>query len=192
MGRKFRKGELDAINFDKMPQRCKELFFEFCCTCALENQGASEIFVEVSGFYIPEECQSPIEQILYFAFQIVSFLRDKDNQPSFYLVPQVEIMANNHRYFADFMFEYEPKEMDLEPANEVQLIIECDGHEFHKATKEQIKHDNERDYDLKMAGYDVLHYSGSQIFNDPIKCANEIYDYITIKTGGWKETKGEG
>jgi hypothetical protein len=43
-----------------------------------------------------------------------------------------------------------------------------------------------------MAGYDVLHYSGSQIFNDPIKCANEIYDYITIKTGGWKETKGEG
>jgi very-short-patch-repair endonuclease len=82
--------------------------------------------------------------------------------------------------------------MDLEPANEVQLIIECDGHEFHKATKEQIKHDNERDYDLKMAGYDVLHYSGSQIFNDPIKCANEIYDYITIKTGGWKETKGEG
>jgi hypothetical protein len=95
MGRKLRKGELDAINFDKMPQRCKELFFEFCCTCTLENQGASEIFVEVSGFYIPEECQSPIEQILYFAFEIVSFLRDKDNQPSFYLVPQVEIMANN-------------------------------------------------------------------------------------------------
>ena len=35
-----------------------------------------------------------------------------------------------------------------------------------------------REYDLKMAGYEVLRFSGSQIYNEPFKCAEDTYNYI--------------
>ena len=65
------------------------------------------------------------------------------------------------------------------------MVIECDGHDFHKLTKSRVSHDNQRDYDLKIAGYDVLHFSGSQIYSDPYKCAKEVYEYIKSKVGDW-------
>ena len=65
--------------------------------------------------------------------------------------------------------------------NDYRLVIECDGHEFHKLTKEQVKHDNERDFNLKDCGYDVIHFSGSQIYENPWKCADEVCRYLTQK-----------
>lgn len=53
--------------------------------------------------------------------------------------------------------------------------------EFHQKTKEQVQKDNEREYDLKMAGYEILRFSGTQIFNNPIKCAEDTYNYIIKK-----------
>ncbi|MBC2838877.1 DUF559 domain-containing protein [Robiginitalea sp. SC105] len=44
------------------------------------------------------------------------------------------------------------------------LGIECDGHAFH-STKDQIKRDNARTRDLKSSGWDMLRYSGSEIYN---------------------------
>lgn len=186
----MRKSVYDTLQFEALPQKCKELFFEYCHRCAIENHGNAEIFVEVEGFYIPEECKSPIEKILYFAFSIINFERQGADIPGYLLEPQEEIVANGRRYYADFVFNYygwNNSDYLLVPAHELKLIVECDGHEFHNSTKAQVKHDNERDFNLKMAGYDVLHYSGSQIFNDPLECANDIHNYITRKTGGWRK-----
>lgn len=58
-------------------------------------------------------------------------------------------------------------------------MIECDGHEFHEKTKEQVIYDNEREYKLKSAGYDVLHFSGSEIYNNPYECAEKTLNYIS-------------
>lgn len=41
-----------------------------------------------------------------------------------------------------------------------------------------MQRDNEREFDLKMAGYDVLRFSGTQIYNNPFKCAKDTYYYI--------------
>ena len=61
------------------------------------------------------------------------------------------------------------------------MLVECDGHDFHEKTKEQVEKDNEREYELKMAVYEILRFSGSQIYNNPFKCANDVYDYLILK-----------
>lgn len=185
----FRKGEIDTIDFEALPNRCKELFFEFMEECAFGKTNRRDTpvdYIARNGFYLPEEITSPIEKILYIAFDLISLDWETEMLPGFWLSPQAKIIANGNKYYADFLVEYADDGSGQCPDQELNLIIECDGHEFHKATKEQVKHDNQRDYDLKISGYDVLHYSGSQIFEDPLKCAKEIYDYIVVKITGGK------
>ena len=95
-------------------------------------------------------------------------------------------LSNAKKYFVDFSFEADDYLADLTLGNKIKntnfkLAIECDGYEFHQKTKEQVKQDNEREFDLKMAGYDVLRFSGTQIFNNPIKCAEDTYNFIMKK-----------
>lgn len=56
-----------------------------------------------------------------------------------------------------------------------RLVIECDGHDYHERTKEQAAHDRRRDRDLQREGYMVLRFTGSQIWQAPVACANEVY-----------------
>lgn len=53
------------------------------------------------------------------------------------------------------------------------LVIECDGHDFHEKTKEQAKRDKRRDRELSMAGTMVMRFTGSEINADPYGCARE-------------------
>ena len=66
------------------------------------------------------------------------------------------------------------------PCKEVyhNLVIECDGHDFHEKTKAQASKDKERDRILQKCGYPVFRYSGSVIYKDPTRCANECLDYL--------------
>jgi len=52
--------------------------------------------------------------------------------------------------------------------------IECDGHEFHDKTKEQAQYDKERDRCLQQHGVKVLRFTGSEIFKDPCRCADQV------------------
>lgn len=58
------------------------------------------------------------------------------------------------------------------------IVIECDGHDFHEKTKEQAKRDKQRDRKLTKLGYNILHFSGSEIYNNPKGCILEIDDLI--------------
>lgn len=55
-----------------------------------------------------------------------------------------------------------------------RLIVECDGHEFHERTKEQAARDRSRDRAATLSNYDILRFTGSQIWNDPWGCAGEV------------------
>lgn len=140
----------------------------------------SNVFPE---FWNDESIKSPIEQIFITAFQI--YCNQKEKQ-QIYLFPQKEIIYNGKKYYLDFEFNAD----DLMTKNffnkniknkKFKLAIECDGYNFHKKTKKQVQYDNEREFDLKMAGYDVLRFSGSQIYNNPLKCAKDTYKYIIKK-----------
>jgi very-short-patch-repair endonuclease len=63
-----------------------------------------------------------------------------------------------------------------------RLIVECDGHDYHERTKDQAKRDRSRDRRSLMEGYDCFRLTGSEIWNDPWGCAEQITDWA-IK--GW-------
>lgn len=167
-------------SFLQLPRKCQEMFFEFM-ECGQMEEGNTYFPFLITGFDF-EFCKSPIEKILLMAFNVLT--NSGVLEYNFLLSEQVEIKAGDKRYIADFVFDTEGDNQDFFWfENKLKLIIECDGHEYHKVTKEQVKHDNERDLALKMVGYDVLHFSGSQIYNEPWKCADVLYSYIMAKVG---------
>lgn len=60
----------------------------------------------------------------------------------------------------------------------VDVVIECDGHEYHNITKEQAQRDRERDRYLQQCGWAVLRFTGSEIFRDPQACADQVADFL--------------
>lgn len=62
----------------------------------------------------------------------------------------------------------------------VNVIVECDGFQFH-SSKSSFINDRKRDRILKNKGYDVLRFSGTEIFNDPIHIPFEIFSFLKKK-----------
>jgi len=58
------------------------------------------------------------------------------------------------------------------------IVVECDGHAFHEKTKEQAARDKKRDRVILQAGFPVMRFSGSEIFNDTPGCIEQISDVL--------------
>jgi very-short-patch-repair endonuclease len=57
---------------------------------------------------------------------------------------------------------------------EIKIVVECDGHDFHEKTKKQAARDKRRDRDLQIAGGKVLRFTGSEIWRDHEACAQQV------------------
>lgn len=133
---------------------------------------------------------SPIEILLARAFSVLRMLRypqvlindganlttalvdeqliDSGPRPVFVLIaPQLKIGP----YRVDFAVRYIS---GLDGA--AGLVVECDGHAFHEKTKEQAARDKARDRFLAAAGYRVMRFTGSEIWADPIACAEQVLE----------------
>jgi very-short-patch-repair endonuclease len=150
--------------FEKLPFRAKEIILENINF--IDKEKLNEIILDI------KKCKSPIEIILIIALDIIN--------SDYYFSPQEKIICGDKNYIADFCL-YNDGYVNTFLKSEFKLVIECDGYEFHQKTKEQVQKDNERELALKMAGYDVLRFSGTQIFNNPLKCAEDTYNYIIKK-----------
>lgn len=162
--------------FLELPRRSQEVIMEY-----LSHWQGNLKKIEWN-LWTAREAESPIESIFYITFAIYAQMK-KDNI-CFQLLPQHEIEANGRRYRADFAFVGDDLgicycNFKKRPKN---LVIECDGYEFHEKTKEQVAYDNQREYDLKMAGFDVLRFSGSEIYNRPYECAEKAFNYLYKQT----------
>lgn len=176
---KRRRTEFITENFLSLPRRCQEMFFDFLETFTDGNHDAYLPFM-VSGF-CSEFCKSPIEMIFSMAFSTLS--DGKVFEYNFVLMEQEFIQTNGEKYVVDFLFDTEENKDFYKFQNNLKLIIECDGHDYHKLTKKQVEYDNKRDHDLKFVGYDILHFSGSQLYKEPWKCAETVYNYILSEVG---------
>ena len=167
-------GEKLLKEFNQLPERAQMLWFEYMWETAMRDSCDTIMFLTEKGFET-DGCKSPIEQIFKFAFSIYTFNHhDVEFTDGLCLETQYKIeVASGKRYVADFVLHHE-----FAKSGSPYLVIECDGHEYHKLTKEQVENDNNRDFDIKQSGYDILHFSGSQIYKAPIACAEKAFKYF--------------
>lgn len=169
----------------QMPRRSQELFFALLYHDMFEDSKQGMDIIDTilnGGNLLYADCKSPIEQIFNFAYDIVICNEGFPINELLYLFPQTEIVANGNRYIADFLLDTD-RIGGIYREHSLKLVIECDGHEFHEKTKAQVEKNNKRNFDLQLEGYEVLHFSGSQIYKDPLKCAMDAYKYIRSKVG---------
>lgn len=57
------------------------------------------------------------------------------------------------------------------------LVVECDGHDFHERTKEQAAKDRSRDRSAQLSGLAVFRFTGSELWRDPWACADQIISW---------------
>ena len=132
--------------------------------------------------------ESPIEELMLYSLVVaaqdevenIGFVvngcgfGDSDNGLDFIVIePQAKI----ENYRADFLLTFKSSEPGFEKVR--QLVVECDGYNFHDKTKQQASRDKERDREMKKLGYDVFRFTGSDIWSDALSCAKEAIDMVT-------------
>lgn len=135
------------------------------------------------------DCESPIEQLMALELYRIKDRLDSwlSNIEIFETLYQEEMELNGKNYRFDFMINIVFKILN-EYSNSLNLVIGCDGYDFHQKTKEQVKKDNERDRNLQMAGYYIFRFSGSEIYNDLQMCGQRITEFIMKKYYEFEES----
>ncbi len=102
----------------------------------------------------PENCDSPIE------IQLLAALR---NALPTGIMLWCQVVIGN--YSADFVAISSRK----------RIVIEADGKDWH-TSDEQRSYDRRRDEFMRGKGYDVIRFTGSDIYRDPSGCASRVRD----------------
>lgn len=181
----FKEYPLEMLEqFKRLPDRAQHLIFSYLAYAPTEH---SPYYFHCAASFDTDDLQSPIEKILFVASQIYAYEYGE------YMVepyPQYKIQCGDKTYRVDFMYDnsesrensgYDNKPY---PYKDVRIVVECDGHDFHQKSKMQVKRDNERQIALQLAGYDVVRFSGSQIYENPMMCAKKIFDLAKTKMAG--------
>ena len=128
-------------------------------------------------------------------------MRHRAASDTLYIEPQaqlgeyrVDFLLTQHIYGPDFEKQVKvPPELKHklpgvetvpgEKKVEERMIVECDGFDYHERTKEQASRDRERDRALQSFGYQVFRYTGSDIWADVFRCADEAV--TTLSKSAW-------
>lgn len=135
-----------------------------------------------SESYIQESlinCESPIEQLLSIELANIRLENMISYNPYIDVIAiekQETIKVKNKKYRVDFLIPVSYKNQDG-----ITFVIECDGYDFHQKTKKQVEEDNKRQRDLQEAGYEVIRFSGTEIYHKPYQCATAIKNIILSK-----------
>lgn len=120
-------------------------------------------------------CETPIEVLLGLEVRReIDYLSGR-NGLHYYLSPQHEIKLGEKKYRVDFLLAPVMAEDHTAYPN---IVIECDGHNYHERTKEQAAKDRSRDRALQKEGYRVIRFTGSEIVSRPKRCAWEVVHIV--------------
>lgn len=143
------------------------------------------------------DIKSPIEKLMYSILLNCNngwsnFVSLSDLIYPFWFSTYIHIQYEIGKYNVDFMLDTEitDKENPYKVNNISKIVIECDGHEFHEKTKEQAKRDKERDRYLVSQGYKVLHYTGSEIYNNFDNIREEISILVANDILNFSKSRG--
>lgn len=112
------------------------------------------------------------------------YLASRTLGPGVHLTQQAEVGP----FRADFMLTWvnEGYPPDHEPLERVDLVIECDGHDFHERTPEQAERDRSRDRWMLAEGFTVIRFTGAEIVRNPVACAFESVNHL-VRLAGFQE-----
>lgn len=171
--------------------------------------GAAEVLTEsmLAKLFTPMEeqfgaCGSPIEEAMLMALLTVGLqagdgacvgnlrIGDEMAPDTLHIFPQFKV----DRFRVDFQVELVCRHgFGEDDVDRFAVLVECDGHDYHERTKDQAKRDKARDRKLQAAGHTVLHFTGSEIWADPLAPAIEVYDYLAAEAAKrWEREKSEG
>lgn len=140
-------------------------------------------------------CGSPVEQMLLFEFKTVfdghvvdGLEHDRSKLVGTLIFPGVEwahiniypqypIPLEGKNCTADFMFEIADWRSGRRTVH-FRLVVEVDGHDYHEKTKEQARHDKQRDRAMMKTGVYILRFTGSEIYRDAIEAATEVEQFL--------------
>lgn len=135
------------------------------------------------------DCTSPIEQMYYAEY--LCYVRDRESyerfsQECFGHADAMMFLWDHSLKFPtvtgpitpDFLaFWRIPGDNKYYP-----IIVELDGHEFHQKTKQQVERDYERNRIIQGAGFQVIRFTGSEVYRNPRKCLEKTYEMAVNST----------
>lgn len=122
-----------------------------------------------------EKCESPIERLMFCSLYQAAAIhtshlamihfgwKSSIQIGEWAIIPQYKIAGCR----ADFVVRW--------GGIHRAVVIECDGHDFHERTKQQVIADNQRNRILRNHHFEVIRFSGSEIHNDPMQCAFDVH-----------------
>ena len=127
------------------------------------DQARDETDLFISATIDVHKVSSPIERMFLAAFAPYAVM-----DPSYSIEPQVSVGD----YRADFVVTFKAGSNLM-----AQVVVECDGHDFHEKTKKQAEHDKRRDRFFTSEGYSVMRFTGRELWRDPFACVEEVIDF---------------
>lgn len=121
------------------------------------SQASEDASSAVADAVVSAPEMTPIEQIVFFT------LKEIEGAQGWRVTSQKQIGKYRVDFLLDGFHAHNPLRM-------VQVIIECDGHDYHERTKEQAQRDKERDRTLQSLGFLVFRFTGSEIWRSGGKC----------------------
>jgi very-short-patch-repair endonuclease len=101
-------------------------------------------------------------------------------------VLQVDVFKPQHRiesFRVDFAIRRFLRQSPGIMVGGPKMVIECDGHDFHERTKEQAAADKSRDRLLQTWGYNVLRFTGSEIWKNSTRCVEQVEECMNEHFG---------
>lgn len=135
---------------------------------------------------------SPIESLFYITWKFRK-ISEYDELPLSYhenwkytlLYPQKDILIKDKKYYrVDFLILMKDlRNWDEPEIKENMLIVELDSFLWHGSNPEQFTREKERERELRKEGYNVIRFSGREIWRDVEKCVDETIQYINNAWG---------
>jgi len=167
----------------------------------LADQAVTSMSLQV--FDLNDDCDSPIELPMALALVIVARHHgwavklisphggheygdhfEPPSGPGLVRHLRIEPQAQLGEYRVDFLLTLDGSESGTATDGRrrtasQQLVIECDGHDYHERTKEHARRDRERDRRLQEFGFLVFRFTGQEIWEDVFKCARQTLDTLS-------------
>jgi very-short-patch-repair endonuclease len=147
-------------------------------------------------------CESPPELAMLYAIALVAWewtdgvlVRDQFGAGGLIATRgvflEVQPQAHIGNYRVDFLLTMALRDRG-KTVSSAQMVVECDGHDFHDRTKEQASRDRARDRELQAVDLPIFRYTGSDVWRDVFAAAYQAVEELARRMPPFRPPIGCG